>query len=79
MSGWTGETGGKQRKHTHRSINGGQGRGVEEEWSRKEGQKGGSNGVFVLVGVTHKAFSRAAQLSYRYQTQRIRREECVCE
>lgn len=53
--------------------------GVEEEWRRKGGQKGCSNGVFVLVGVTHKAFTRAAQLSYRYQTQRISREECGCE
>ncbi len=35
-----------------------------------------SNGVFVLVGVTHKASAGVAQLSY--QTQRISKEECVC-
>lgn len=45
---------------------------------RREGEKGCSNGVFVLVGVTPKASAEAAQLGYRYQTQRIRREECVC-
>lgn len=42
------------------------------------GGEGCSNGVFVVVGATHKAFARAAQLSYRYQTQRISREECAC-
>lgn len=39
--------------------------------------RGGSNGVFVLAGVTHKALAAAAQLSYRYQTQRVRRAENV--
>ncbi len=50
--------------------------GRERGW--REGGWECSNGVFVLVGVTHKALARAAQLSYRYQTQRISREECVC-
>lgn len=49
-----------------------------EGGERKAG-KGCSNGVFVLVGVTHKAFAGEAQLSYRYQTQRIRREGRVHE
>ena len=44
---------------------------------RGRGGRGCSNGVFVLVGVTHKALAGAAQLSYRYQTQQMRREECV--
>lgn len=81
----------KQRKYTHHHINGEQDRGVEEEkWEggreggkereserAREGGKGGSNGVFVQAGETHKAFAGAAQLSYRYQTQRIRRAECM--
>lgn len=56
------------------------GREGKKERARKrerEGGKGGSNGVFVQAGETHKAFAGAAQLSYRYQTQRIRRAECV--
>lgn len=62
-------------------------RGAEEETRWREGKSesaegGGSNGVFVLAGVTHKALAGAAQLSYRYQTQRVRRAEnvhvCVC-
>lgn len=56
------------------------GREGKKERERKrelEGGKGGSNGVFVRAGETHKAFAGAAQLSYRYQTQRIRRAECV--
>lgn len=55
----------------------GRAEGLKKSGAGRRGRRGGSNGVFVLVGVTHKAFSRAAQLSYRYQTQRIRREECV--
>ena len=38
-------------------------------------ERGCSNGVFVLVGVTHKALARAAPLSYRNQTHRKKREE----
>ena len=83
MRGWTVARGGRQRKYTHHRIKGEQDRGVEEErrWregGRESGWRGCSNGVFVLVGVTHKAFAGAAQLSYRYQTQRKERKGGVC-
>lgn len=61
-----------------------EGRGDRGARKRRDGGRGrarvlrgGSNGVFVLAGVTHKALAGAAQLSYRYQTQRARRE-CAC-
>lgn len=53
-------------------------RGLGEEGEGGWRQEGCCNGVFVLVGVSHKASTRAAKLSYRNQTQGIKREEHVC-